>query len=258
MGETAAGPAPRRGAGPGHGHRPARRARVPARRPGPGDFRPRPGARQGSLTTTQDSAPPAGGAMSRYSAGLLGYSGRVQRKISASRSRWSLHPTAAVCGTPADAAMELIRELEGMDRGRYAGPVGWVDSRGKGDWGIALRCAEIDGRRAAVRRLRDRGRFRPGGRTGRGAAEVPPHAVRARRLRPGRCRAELDERTRRKACDLVKLSRSRDDCGCVPISKGSPDRLDIRPQWRLAPVNLTTQCRGPAASDTPGRAGRSM
>jgi menaquinone-specific isochorismate synthase len=62
----------------------------------------------------------------------------------------ALHPTAAVCGTPADAAMELIRELEGMDRGRYAGPVGWVDSRGNGEWGIALRCAEIDGPHARL------------------------------------------------------------------------------------------------------------
>jgi menaquinone-specific isochorismate synthase len=62
----------------------------------------------------------------------------------------ALHPTAAVCGTPAGAAMELIRELEGMDRGRYAGPVGWVDARGNGEWGIALRCAELDGRRARL------------------------------------------------------------------------------------------------------------
>ena len=36
-----------------------------------------------------------------------------------------------------------IRELEGMDRGRYAGPVGWFDSRGDGEFGIALRCAEV-------------------------------------------------------------------------------------------------------------------
>ncbi len=62
----------------------------------------------------------------------------------------ALHPTAAVCGTPMAAAMELIRELEGMDRGRYAGPVGWVDARGNGEWGIALRCAELDGRRARL------------------------------------------------------------------------------------------------------------
>ena len=62
----------------------------------------------------------------------------------------ALHPSAAVCGTPTEAAMELIRELEGMDRGRYAGPVGWVDSAGNGEWGIALRCAEIDGPRARL------------------------------------------------------------------------------------------------------------
>ncbi|PRX98780.1 isochorismate synthase [Allonocardiopsis opalescens] len=57
----------------------------------------------------------------------------------------ALHPTAAVCGTPTPAALEAIRELEGMGRGRYAGPVGWVDQRGDGEWGIALRCAHIDG-----------------------------------------------------------------------------------------------------------------
>jgi menaquinone-specific isochorismate synthase len=61
-----------------------------------------------------------------------------------------LHPTAAVCGTPAGQAMELIRELEGMDRGRYAGPVGWVDGRGNGEWGIALHCAELDVPRALL------------------------------------------------------------------------------------------------------------
>ena len=62
----------------------------------------------------------------------------------------ALHPTAAVCGTPAGPAMELIRELEEMDRGRYAGPVGWIDARGNGEWGIALRCAELDGPRARL------------------------------------------------------------------------------------------------------------
>ncbi len=62
----------------------------------------------------------------------------------------ALHPSAAVCGTPTEPAMELIRELEGMDRGRYAGPVGWVDSAGNGEWGIALRCAELDGSRARL------------------------------------------------------------------------------------------------------------
>jgi menaquinone-specific isochorismate synthase len=62
----------------------------------------------------------------------------------------ALHPTAAVGGTPTGTAMELIRELEGMDRGRYAAPVGWVDAHGNGEWGIALRSAELDGRRARL------------------------------------------------------------------------------------------------------------
>jgi menaquinone-specific isochorismate synthase len=58
-----------------------------------------------------------------------------------------LHPTAAVCGTPTAAATRLIGELEGMDRGRYAGPVGWMDVNGDGEWGVALRCAQVDGAR---------------------------------------------------------------------------------------------------------------
>jgi menaquinone-specific isochorismate synthase len=56
----------------------------------------------------------------------------------------SMHPSAAVCGTPTAAAMTVIREVEGLDRGRYAGPVGWMDASGDGEWGIALRCAELD------------------------------------------------------------------------------------------------------------------
>jgi len=56
----------------------------------------------------------------------------------------ALHPTPAVCGTPTGPALDLIRELEVMDRGRYAGPVGWIDATGDGEWGIALRCAELD------------------------------------------------------------------------------------------------------------------
>ena len=62
----------------------------------------------------------------------------------------ALHPTGAVCGTPPEVAMDVIRELEGMDRGCYAGPVGWVDAQGNGEWGIALRCAEVDGPRARL------------------------------------------------------------------------------------------------------------
>jgi len=57
----------------------------------------------------------------------------------------SLHPSAAVGGTPTVDAVRLIAEIEGMDRGRYAGPVGWMDTTGDGEWGIALRSAEISG-----------------------------------------------------------------------------------------------------------------
>jgi isochorismate synthase len=62
----------------------------------------------------------------------------------------ALHPTPAVCGTPTDAARDAIAELEPFDRGRYAGPVGWIDARGEGEWAIALRCAELSGERATL------------------------------------------------------------------------------------------------------------
>ena len=92
----------------------------------------------------------------------------------------AVHPTAAVGGTPTDAAVELIRELESMDRERYAGPVGWVDADGNGEWGIALRCAQLDGNQGAPGgRLRHRRGLRPGGRAGRDHHEVPSHAHRA-------------------------------------------------------------------------------
>ena len=56
----------------------------------------------------------------------------------------ALHPTAAVAGTPTRAALDLIRELEPFDRGRYGGPIGWVDQAGDGKWAISLRSAEVD------------------------------------------------------------------------------------------------------------------
>ena len=56
----------------------------------------------------------------------------------------ALHPTAAVAGTPTPAAMARIRALETVDRGRYAGPVGWMNARGDGEWAIALRSAQVD------------------------------------------------------------------------------------------------------------------
>ena len=62
----------------------------------------------------------------------------------------ALHPTAAVAGSPTPDALDLIAELEPFDRGRYAGPVGWVDARGDGEWAVALRCAQIDGERVTA------------------------------------------------------------------------------------------------------------
>jgi menaquinone-specific isochorismate synthase len=56
----------------------------------------------------------------------------------------SLHPSAAVCGTPTEVADAAITDLEHMDRARYAGPVGWMDGAGDGEWGIALRCGAFD------------------------------------------------------------------------------------------------------------------
>ncbi|MET0716525.1 MAG: isochorismate synthase [Mycetocola sp.] len=56
----------------------------------------------------------------------------------------ALHPTAAVAGSPTPAAVALIDQLEPFDRGRYAGPVGWVGADGGGEWAIALRCAQVE------------------------------------------------------------------------------------------------------------------
>ncbi|MBA3783697.1 MAG: isochorismate synthase [Nocardioides sp.] len=65
--------------------------------------------------------------------------------VSSLRLAEALHPSAAVGGTPTMAAVALIAEIEGMDRGRYAGAVGWMDATGDGEWGIALRSALLDG-----------------------------------------------------------------------------------------------------------------
>ena len=56
----------------------------------------------------------------------------------------ALHPSAAVGGTPTKVAVELIEEIEGLDRGRYAAPVGWMDAHGDGEFGIALRSGQVD------------------------------------------------------------------------------------------------------------------
>jgi menaquinone-specific isochorismate synthase len=73
-------------------------------------------------------------------AGVLG------SRASALELAAALHPTAAVGGTPTDRAVALIAEIEGMDRDRYAGPVGWIDAGGDGEFGIALRSAQYEQR----------------------------------------------------------------------------------------------------------------
>ncbi len=64
----------------------------------------------------------------------------------------SLHPSAAVGGTPTADAVALIHDLERLDRGRYAGPVGWIGASGDGEWGIGLRSAQTEdgGRRVRL------------------------------------------------------------------------------------------------------------
>ncbi len=61
-----------------------------------------------------------------------------------------LHPTPAVGGLPRAEALATIAALESFDRGLYAGPVGWVDAGGDGEWAVALRGAQLDGCRARL------------------------------------------------------------------------------------------------------------
>lgn len=63
----------------------------------------------------------------------------------------TLHPTAAVAGTPRVAAVQAIRDLEGESRGRYSGPVGWFDRSGNGEFAIALRCGSVEGKNIRLR-----------------------------------------------------------------------------------------------------------
>ena len=62
----------------------------------------------------------------------------------------ALHPTPAVAGDPQTEALKIIKDLEGIDRRRYAGPVGWVDSSGNGEFAVGIRSAEIHGKEARL------------------------------------------------------------------------------------------------------------
>ena len=63
----------------------------------------------------------------------------------------ALCPTPALGGFPRDDALALIAEVEGFDRGRYGGAVGWVYAAGNGTWAVAIRCAELSADRRTAR-----------------------------------------------------------------------------------------------------------
>ncbi|MEI7442200.1 MAG: isochorismate synthase [Actinomycetes bacterium] len=79
--------------------------------------------------------------------------GELAENVSALALAASLHPTAAVCGTPTERALGAINDLEVIERGRYSGPVGWFTHNGDGEFGIALRCAAIEGTNRTQLRL---------------------------------------------------------------------------------------------------------
>jgi menaquinone-specific isochorismate synthase len=61
-----------------------------------------------------------------------------------------LHPTPAVAGTPVDLALDYLAKLEDIDRDRYAGPLGWVDAKGDGEWYLGIRSAIVAGSSARL------------------------------------------------------------------------------------------------------------
>ncbi len=63
----------------------------------------------------------------------------------------ALSPTPALGGHPRREALDLITAVEGFERGRYGGAVGWVDARGNGTWAVAIRCAEFSADRMSAR-----------------------------------------------------------------------------------------------------------
>ncbi len=76
--------------------------------------------------------------------------GRVVNGAGALTLALALHPTPAVGGSPRARALRAIDAFEPFDRGQYAGPVGWIDEHGDGEWAVALRCATLDGSHARL------------------------------------------------------------------------------------------------------------
>ncbi len=77
-------------------------------------------------------------------------SGRQGRYPSALELVGLLHPTPAVAGTPVDLALDYLAKAEELDRDRYAGPLGWVDARGDGEWYLGIRSAIVAGSSARL------------------------------------------------------------------------------------------------------------
>jgi isochorismate synthase len=76
--------------------------------------------------------------------------GRLREPMDVLRLGELLHPTPAVGGMPRDLALELIAEEEQVERGWYAGPLGWVDRQGDGELVVALRSGVVEGRTATL------------------------------------------------------------------------------------------------------------
>lgn len=76
--------------------------------------------------------------------------GELLRGVTALDIAYAVHPTPAVCGVPQDVAADLVRILEPVDRGFYAGLVGWMNAEGEGEWVLALRCGLASGSRIRV------------------------------------------------------------------------------------------------------------
>lgn len=77
-------------------------------------------------------------------------SGRLRDRVGILALIERLHPTPAVGGQPRDIALDLIQEEERLDRGWYAGPIGWVDPHGDGEFAVALRAGVVRGRAVSL------------------------------------------------------------------------------------------------------------
>ena len=139
-----------------------------------------------------------------------------------------LHPPAAVRGTPAETALELIRELEHMERGRYACLVGWVDAQGNGEFGIALRCAEVSG---------------PAG----------PAVRRAAASSPGLIRSPRSPRPKSSSSRCARHWKAFNDAWMIVRGFRKPEEVPNPPSQPAPPVGSSSRERPSSGSRTPTR-----